>query len=370
MATISPLGCRSDSSRPPAAPSTPRGAGPINVTPLALRRGINLGNALDAPNEGEWGVVLAASDFVAVKQAGFDHVRLPVRFSAHAAPSPPYAIQSEFLARVDWAIDQAIENGLSVVLDLHHYRELMDAPEDHRARFVGLWRQIAEHERTRPPNVAFELCNEPTGNLTASEWNGIMEEALAMVRSSNPTRTVVLEGTSWASAQALRDTLRIPRGDGHLVGSFHMYQPILFTHQGADFMPPEYETRGVLFPGPPAQPLEPGPNAAAKGWVRDWFKRYNEEPTERNPSGPSAIADPLDMAKDFADKTRLPVYMGEFGAIDNADPKSREAWTRATRTEAERRGFGWAYWDDGGKFKAFDRKSGAWNSGLKAALLE
>src|SRR5258708_5592969 len=53
-----------------------------------LRRGMNLGNALDAPNEGAWGVVLGASDFVAARQAGFDHVRLPVRFSAHAASSP------------------------------------------------------------------------------------------------------------------------------------------------------------------------------------------------------------------------------------------------------------------------------------------
>jgi endoglucanase len=331
---------------------------------------MNLGNALDAPHEGEWGVVLSPSDFVTVKRAGFDHVRLPVRFSAHAATTPPYAIEGDFLARVDWAIDQALANGLAIVVDLHHYAELMEAPDDNRARFVGLWRELAEHERSRPKAVAFELCNEPTGKLTASQWNAIMAEALAVVRASNPTRTVVLEGLFWASSQNLRDTLRIPPGDPYLVGSFHMYQPILFTHQGAEFMPPEYDTRGVVFPGPPSQPLQPGPNAQATSWVRDWFRRYNEEPPARNPSGLSTIADQLDMAKDFADRSHHPAYMGEFGAIENADPSSRQAWTRMTRVEAERRGFGWAYWDDGGKFKVYDRKSGAWDEGLKAALMQ
>ena len=343
---------------------------PTVAEPLELRRGVNLGNALEAPNEGDWGVVLSASDFVAVKQAGFDHVRLPVRFSARAAPAAPYAIDAAFMARVDWAIDQALANGLAVIVDLHHYGEFMDAPDAHRARLVGLWRQIAEHERARPPTVAFELCNEPTDKVPAEKWNEIQTEALAAVRESNPTRTVVLESVFWASAQTLRDKLRVPASDPHVVGSFHMYQPILFTHQGATFMPAEYETRGVLFPGPPPTPLTPGPSALAKPWVRDWFQNYNERPTERNPSGPAVIADQMDMAKDFADRTHLPVYMGEFGCIENADARSREAWTRMTRREAERRGFGWAYWDDGGSFRIYDRKSGSWNAGMKAALFD
>src|SRR5690242_20721225 len=49
-----------------------------------LRRGISFGDAMDAPNEGDWGWKISASDFVAVRQAGFDHVRVPMRISAHA----------------------------------------------------------------------------------------------------------------------------------------------------------------------------------------------------------------------------------------------------------------------------------------------
>jgi endoglucanase len=336
----------------------------------ALRRGINFGDALDAPSEGEWGVVLSASDFVSARQAGFDHVRLPVRFNAHAAAAPPYTVDGDFFARVDWAIAQALSNGLAVIVDFHHYLELMKSPDEHRARFLAIWKQIAERYRDRPAAVAFEILNEPNDQLTADKWNDILAEALRVVRASNPTRTIVVEGAFWASAHNLRHTLKVPVGDPNLVGSFHMYQPMLFTHQGASWMTKEYETVGVVFPGPPAHPLVPAPGASSVDWVRKWFERYDQLPPEQNPAGVTTITEELDLAQVFAETTHLPVYLGEFGCIDKADPKSREAWVRTTRKEAERRGFGWAYWDDGGSFKAYNRADHTWVPYLKSALLE
>src|SRR5947208_15283519 len=47
-----------------------------------LKRGMNFGDAMDAPNEGEWGWTLSASDFQVVRAAGFDHVRVPMRISS------------------------------------------------------------------------------------------------------------------------------------------------------------------------------------------------------------------------------------------------------------------------------------------------
>ncbi len=365
-----PSGCTP--AAPPAEVGAPRAqpGRPPTAAPLVFRRGLDLGNALDAPNEGDWGVKLAQSDFSAAKRAGFDHIGLPVSFSAHATTTSPYGIEAAFLARIDWAVDQALAYGLAIVITFHNYDELTRAPDAHRARFVAIWRQVAEHMRSRPSTVAFELYSEPSGEMSALRWNDFVAEALAVIRPSNPTRTVILDGVFWGSAKNLRDTLRFPAGDRNIVGGFRMFQPILFTHQGAEYMPEEYDTRGVLFPGPPPKTLRPGPGATTKGWVREWFARYNSEPTERNPSGPSAIANELDVAKDFADRTGLGVYMGGFGAIDVADDRSRCAWTRMTREEAERRGFGWAYWDDGRRFKVYDRDTGVWDMGLEAALLQ
>src|SRR3954462_10448135 len=90
----------------------------------ALGRGVNFGNALEAPNEGEWGMKLEADFFAKIKAAGFDHVRVPTKWSAHAAKESPYAIDARFFERIDWVLEQAEKNKLRVVLNMHHYEDL------------------------------------------------------------------------------------------------------------------------------------------------------------------------------------------------------------------------------------------------------
>ena len=88
-------------------PTAAKGPDPFKMNQL-LGRGVNLGNALDAPSEGEWGVVLKEEFFQAVKDAGFSSIRLPVRWSAHAMTQPPYTINPDFMKRVDWAVNCAV----------------------------------------------------------------------------------------------------------------------------------------------------------------------------------------------------------------------------------------------------------------------
>ena len=87
-------------------PNATRGPDPFKMNQL-LGRGVNLGNAFDAPSEGEWGVVIQEEYFQIIKDAGFNSVRLPVRWSAHALSQPPYTINPEFMKRVDWAVNCA-----------------------------------------------------------------------------------------------------------------------------------------------------------------------------------------------------------------------------------------------------------------------
>lgn len=362
-------GCIPDAPLPSPKPWAPA-AGTAPGTPVQLRRGINVGNRLDAPSEGEWGVTLDEPLFDAIAAAGFDHVRIPIRFNAHAAAAPPYAIDEAFFRRVDWAVNQVERRGMTAIIDFHHYNELMESPDGHADCFVGLWRQIAARYRGRGASVYYELLNEPNGKLTADRWNAILARALREVRAVDPARKVIVDSYFWAAARELATTLVLPAGDANLIGSFHMYQPILFTHQGAPWMNPEFQTPGVVFPGPPVAPIAPAAAAQSVTWVADWFRRYNTLPAAQNPSGPTTIAEEFDLARRFTEKTKLPVYLGEFGAIDKADAASRVTWTRAVRQEAEKRGIPWTYWDDGASFKIYDPKARTWNTNLVAALLK
>lgn len=332
-------------------------------------RGINLGNALDAPEEGDWGVTLQEAHFEMVKDAGLDHVRLPVRFSAHAEAEAPYTIDEAFFERVDWAVEQATSRGLSIIVDVHHYQEMMEEPEAHTPRFLGLWSQIAERYKDQPASVAFELLNEPHSELTADLLNDVTAQAIALVRETNPTRLIIADCYFWANADHL-SSLVLPAEDPNLAATFHMYQPILFTHQGAEWNGPEFGTSGLVFPAPPAQPLTPVPAAEAVSWIRNWIDAYNEQPLLENPGGPAVVFEHFAYVEDYIERTGIPVYLGEFGVIDRADPKSRENYVRLIREEAERRDIGWAYWDDGGSFEAMRLEEGDWVPYLKSALLD
>ncbi|HLF74553.1 MAG TPA: glycoside hydrolase family 5 protein, partial [Anaerolineales bacterium] len=179
-------------------PPTPRPEPTVTPIPSAtLRRGVNLGNMLEAPNEGEWGLLVQEEYFDLIRQAGFDFVRLPVRWNAHAEESAPYTLDPAFLARVDEVVGWALRRDLAIIIDFHHYEEMASDPEGHRERFLGIWRQIAEHYRDYPPDVLFELLNEPTGQLDAALWNEYLGEALPIVRKTNPTRNVVIGPTLW-----------------------------------------------------------------------------------------------------------------------------------------------------------------------------
>src|SRR5688500_20316792 len=50
--------------------------------------------------------------------------------------------------------------------------------------------------------------------------------------------------------------LILPADDRNIIVTIHTYDPFYFTHQGASWTRPQTDTKGIIFPGPPATPLE------------------------------------------------------------------------------------------------------------------
>ncbi|MBU6453152.1 MAG: cellulase family glycosylhydrolase [Cyanobacteria bacterium REEB67] len=301
-----------------------------------LGRGINLGNALDAPKESEWGVTLQADYFRLIKEAGFDHVRLPVRWETHCAGTAPYTIDPAFFERVDWAIAEARRNQLMIVVNMHHHEAFEKDPDGQKERFLAMWRQIAERYREAPPEVAFEIYNEPSKNIDAQKWNDFFGEALKIVRRTNHDRCVVVGPVQWNSIDQL-PSLELP-ADPQLLVTVHYYQPFHFTHQGASWAGPE-----------------------STKWLGT---KWTGSPTEI-----AAIAADFAKAAAWGEAHHRPIYLGEFGAFSKADIDSRALWTAAVSRQAAARGFSSAYWEFCSGFGAYDPEAKEWRKPLLDALL-
>jgi endoglucanase len=306
-------------------------AGPV------IHRGINLGNALETPVEGQWGVVIQADYFPTIRSAGFDTVRVPILWVAHVGPGPAYTIDPAFFQRIDWVVAQVKQNHLNAIIDSHYDPGLMKDPDAYSDRFVAIWKQIAAHYQNEPDSILFELLNEPHDNLNSAKWNALIARALPVVRATNPTRTVVIGPVQWNSFDKLPE-LELPEGDRHLLVTFHYYLPMEFTHQGASWIGP-----------------------VSQGWLGT---KWEDTAAQK-----AVMAHDFGAAADWARAHHRPLLMGEFGSYSTGDMDSRARWTASCARTAESLGIGWTYWEFCSGFGAYDPQARQWRKPLLDALV-
>jgi len=301
-----------------------------------MRRGVNLGNALEAPNEGDWGYRIELSHLDAIHGTGFDGIRLPVRFDAHAGSAPPYAISGSLWRRVDEIVEHALGLGLKVQLDMHHFERLISEPARQRDRFLSMWALIAHHYRGAPAGLLLEPFNEPNG----PNWNNralmdLQRDVVEVIRDRDASRLIVLGPGNWQNIDALRDW-RPPEGENIAV-SVHYYEPHAFTHQNAEWL-----------------------GADAPRFDRAWGG-FDDR---------SAIHGHLDQARRWGQRNGYAMQLGEFGVIKNAPAEQRAIWLEFTRARCEEFGMGWCVWDFAGAFAIWDRDAGRFYPDMLAALFD
>lgn len=303
--------------------------------PFPMRRGVNLGNALEAPQEGEWGYRIEAAHLGAIAAAGFDGVRLPVRWDQHLDVSG--RLSAAYLARVTEVVGWALSSRLKVQLDVHHFDALIQSGpvSGRRSRFMGLWRQIADAFRAAPDDLYFEPLNEPNGDAwTGAALRDLQLEVIGLIRATNPQRLIVLGPSNWQNIDALRDW-RPPAGDNIAV-SVHYYEPHAFTHQGAEWM-----------------------GANAPRFDRAWGTEADHR----------AVRDHIAAAASWGRQRGYAMQLGEFGANSALPLEQRALWTRAVRDACDAEGMAWCAWDFAGAFPVWDRERGVWLPQILGALL-
>ncbi len=328
-----------------------------------FQRGMNLGDYLEA---GRWAIKIEPDEFAAMKREGFDHVRVPVGWHRYAGAAPDFTLSSDIFARVDFVVSNVLGNGQAVMINLHHFNALDENPTNATAEFLKIWEQVAAHYKDYPAELLFELDNEPHDQATTALMNPIYAQAIALIRKTNPQRTLVVEPGGWGSIAELKNLVLPP--DDNLIVSAHCYEPFHFTHQGATWSSRDFFQTNIVFPGPPATPLEPDMGLEPKPWVLDWIRKYNTSSADKNPSSAAAFADKLKYCRAWSDFYGRPVHLGEFGAIIKADTASRVNFYSAFRHAAESEKLGWCVWDWSANFRYWDKKNHAPVPGMHEAL--
>ena len=338
----------------PLAPAAPGGTGPgasreTWAAAAALSRGITLG-VYAAPREGAWGLSMDERWIEAIAKAGFRSVRIPVRWSNHAAAGPDARLDDMFAQRIDRLVDAFLAQGLVVVLGMCYYNQFDGQPllegefrvadDAVRPRFVNLWRQLARRHAGRSNNLLFELYATPQSSAPA--WNSLASQALAAIRQADARRNVIV-GPVGYSAAALPQLALPP--DHHWMAVIHQWEPRRFVSQGLPWREGSTQWLGTTCCDAEQQKL---------------------------------MSHALDLAQAWSVAQGRPVWLGAFGAASNAPADSRARFLRTMRDAAESRGIPWAHTDLAANFNVrglpedagiYDVVKRRWHAPLLEALL-
>jgi endoglucanase len=315
-----------------------------------LKRGINLSmwyaqdSDYSAKHLAEY---TTGDDFRLVKSLGFDHVRLSINPEPLMAGGKPDAFDPEAIARLDNTVADITATGLIVILDIHPDMPFMDALGNGDASATNLlifWKTFASHYASTDPNkVYFEVLNEPHFD-DVYRWAGIQASVIASVRAIAPRHTIIATGAKWGGIVGLK--LLEPVRDENVIYSFHDYDPMTFTHQGANWSGESLKPlRKVPYPSTeeniaPLLDLElPEQSKKDLAWYgkQHWdAKRIDEE---------------IATMADWGAKHHVPVWCGEFGVYRTySEPAARDAWLHDMRVAFEAHHIGWSMWDYQGGF--------------------
>ena len=236
-------------------------------------------------------------------------------------------------------MDWCLKRKLAVIITIHHFNKLYEEPDDEawRKQFFSIWRQLTAHFRNYShEKLFFEVLNEPHGSLISDKWNELIPQILAVIRAGDKDRTLIIDAADYAYHGSI-EKLAIPGRERNVIVSVRYYLPYEFTHQGAHWV------------------------EGSDKWLGKTWSGNAEELAVVN-------AD-LKLVKDWSEKNKRPVTIGEFGSIVFADNQSRVTWTKCVRKKFETNGFSWCYFDFGVIFRAYDIEKHDWLPGFKEALV-
>jgi hypothetical protein len=323
---------------------------------IKLTNGINLGGYLSQceHSKDHYESFITEQDIITIASWGFDHVRVPVDYILLEDTDGNEKKEGfEILERLTLWCEN---NGLNMIIDLHKTcgydfsiagtmeKNFLFSSEKLQKRFISLWEKIAEHYGKKR-HIAFELLNEVIELEHAKSWNNLIDQTITAIRSITTDTVIIYGGLQWNSAKTIR-FLEKPR-DKNIIFTFHFYEPLVFTHQKAYWVPELDTGETIIYPGDMAYYKEK--SKVIGGRAEEILN------SQLSKMGCYFIETFLHEAIDIAEKMQVPLYCGEYGVIDRAPPEDTLRWYQDVHTVLEKYGIGHCAWNYKSKdFGLFD----------------
>lgn len=310
------------------------------------QKGINLGGWFSQCDHSEdrYDSFITDADFAVIRAWGADHVRVPVDYELLEDENG--AIREKGYERLSHTVGICRKNGLNMVLDLHKTAGFSFDPGEKEAgffdsaryqeRFYRLWETIAKRFAGDADMLAFELLNEVTEQSYCNAWNRIASECIRRIRAIAPTVNILVGGYWHNSAVSVKD-IDVPI-DGHIVFNFHCYEPLIFTHQGAYWMPSMDRAFRMPVTATFAEMAEADREQGTLSCAG--YEKFPPDTTLSSAYFEAFMADAVAAAA----RKNVPLYCGEYGVIDNAAPEDALAWFRCIHAAFTKYGIGRAAW--------------------------
>jgi len=315
-----------------------------------FHRGVNLTNWFQTSDVHDIAFnKFTKQDFMHIKSLGCDVIRLPINLHAMTSGAPDYTIDPLFYSYLDQAVSWAEELQLRLIIDNHTFDPSVSTSTDIGSILEKVWKQMANHYKNRSHYIYYEILNEPHG-ISNKLWGKIQGHIIDTIRTVDPTHTIVVGGADWNSYNDLQG---LPHyADDNLIYTFHFYDPMVFTHQGASWTDPSMVLlSGVPFPYNASRvPVTP---TKLKGtWVESSLDNY------KNLGTVAHLKKLLDIAAKFKKQRGVPVFCGEFGVYRKNSPNSdRVHWYEQVQKYLEKNGIPWTIWDYEGGFGVFKKNT-------------
>lgn len=322
------------------------------VVTKQLAKGINLSNWFnDFSDKTQFSNRFNSHHFNQIKAAGFTYVRLPVGPSVLSGPNNIADIQPANLVLVDRAVQQIINSGLAVVIEMHSFGPNFEArlaiDPLARASFRQFWKNLAtQFKQYDTSKLFFEIWNEPhigasqlVAGIDKNWWAPFQEQIIQSIREASPNHFIIATVENFSNWFDL--TQLNPSTQKNIIYTFHLYDPFTFTHQSADWLGLPYSgIRFLPYPGNAQNVATLAANATLAA-VKNQIEFYGKQQF-----GIDSLNRIIQQVYNWSIQKKVVVICNEFGVHKKfAPPDSRLRFLSDAKNMLEKYKIPWAVWD-------------------------